>query len=155
LLRAIGTAGALRVAFAPDSVPVVAFTAFAVLLSIGGISTLMWALVAGTVECDEWQTDHRIEGAVYSVFSFTRKVGQAVAAAAYIIGLGGYVGGAGTQLDSAIDAIKFANELAPRGRLHRRGRDYAPVRAVGGTLPPDRAPRGSASRGSRSCALSG
>ena len=112
----IGAAGALGVAFTPDSVPAVAFAAFAVLgVSIGGISTLMWALVADTVEYGEWQGGHRAEGAVYSVFSFTRKAGQAVgaAAAAYIIGIGGYVAGAATQPDSAVDAIKFANGLVP------------------------------------------
>ncbi len=116
LLGAIGTVGALGVAFAPESAPAVAFVAFGVLgISIGGISTLMWALVADTVEYGEWQTGHRMEGAVYSVFSFTRKVGQAVgaAAAAYTIGIGGYVAGAAAQPDSALNAIKFANGLVP------------------------------------------
>jgi MFS/sugar transport protein len=131
-----------------------AFTAFAVLgVSISAISTLMWALVADTFEYGEWQTGHRTVGAVYSIFSFTRKARQAVGAAAYIVGLGGY--GAGTQPDSAVDAIKFANGARVRGRLRRRDRDHAPVRADGGTLQPDRARRGSAPCGSRSCALSG
>ena len=116
LLGGVGAGGAIGVAFAPASVPAVAFVAFGVLgISIGGVSTLMWALVADTVEYGEWQTGHRAEGAVYSVFSFTRKAGQAVgaAAAAYIIGLGGYVAGASNQPDSAVNAIQFANGLAP------------------------------------------
>ena len=33
--------------------------------------------------------------------------------AGLVIGLGGYVAGAGTQPDSAIDAIKFAHGLPP------------------------------------------
>jgi glucuronide carrier protein len=116
LLGAVGAAGALGVAFAPGFGRGAAFAAFAVLgISIGGISTLMWALVADTVEYGEWQTGHRNEGSVYSVFSFTRKVGQAVgaSAAAFIIGLGGYVAGASLQPDNALDAIKFANGLGP------------------------------------------
>ena len=116
LLGALGVAGGLGVAFTPTASPAFGFVAFGVLgISVGGISTLMWALVADTVEYGEWQTGHRTEGAIYSIFSFMRKVGQAVgaAAAAFIIGIGGYVAGAGTQPESALDAIKFATGLVP------------------------------------------
>ena len=116
LLGATGVAGAVGVAFAPESVPAVALVAFGVLgISIGGVQTLMWALVADTVEYGEWQTGQRSEGAVYSIFSFTRKVGQAVgaAAAAFVISLGGYAAGSVVQSDRAVNAIKFASGLAP------------------------------------------
>ena len=49
-------------------------------------------------------------GATYSLFSFTRKVGQAIGAAAassYAIALGGYTA-AKVQPDSAVTAIKVA-----------------------------------------------
>ncbi len=71
-----------------------------------------------------------------------------------VIGLGGYVAGAGAQPDSAIDAIKFAHGLAPA---------VAFVVAIAIMLPYELAEErfrqivcdlGSASRGSRSCALS-
>ena len=49
------------------------------------------------------------------MFSFTRKVGQALgaAAASYTIGFGGYVSGASTQSDAAVDAIKVAAGIVP------------------------------------------
>ena len=57
----------------------------------------------------------RAEGASYAVLSFTRKAGQGVggAAAAYTIGLGGYVSGAATQSDAAVTSIKIAAGLVP------------------------------------------
>ena len=49
------------------------------------------------------------------MLSFTRKVGQALggAAASYTIGFGGYVSGAATQSDAAVDAIKAAAGIVP------------------------------------------
>jgi glucuronide carrier protein len=86
-------------------------------IGLGGVNTLMFALAADTVEYGEWKTGHRTEGASYSVFSFTRKVGQGIGAAlgAFTIGLGGYVEGAATQPGSAVDAIKAAAGLVPGG----------------------------------------
>jgi glucuronide carrier protein len=49
----------------------------------------MWALEADTVEYGEWKTGIRTEGTTYALFSFTRKMGQAIggAAGAYALGL--------------------------------------------------------------------
>jgi glucuronide carrier protein len=113
---AIGIVGALGVGFAPESTPAVAIAFFGVLgVGLGGVNTLMWALEADTVEYGEWKTGFRTEGTSYAVFSFTRKFGQAIgaAAAAYTIGFGGYVSGAASQPDSAVDAIKFSAGLVP------------------------------------------
>jgi glucuronide carrier protein len=75
----------------------------------------MWALEADTVEYGEWKTGVRTEGITYALFSFTRKLGQAVggAIAAYAIAFGGYVGGAATQSQSALDSIRYASGLIP------------------------------------------
>jgi glucuronide carrier protein len=113
---AVAIVGALGVAFAPESTPAVAIVLFGVLgVGLGGVNTLMWALEADTVEYGEWKTGFRTEGSSYAVFSFTRKVGQAIgaAAAAYAIGIGGYVSGAGSQPESAVDAIKFTAGVVP------------------------------------------
>ena len=94
--------GGVITAVAPGSIPAIAFVGFGVLgLGIGAINTLIWALVADTVDYGEWKTGVRAEGATYSVLSLSRKFGQAIgaAAAAYIIGLGGYIGAA-TQSDA-------------------------------------------------------
>jgi glucuronide carrier protein len=116
LLGLLAVSGALGVGFSPSSVPAFAIVFFTVLgFGLGGVNTLMFALAADTVEYGEWKTGYRTEGTSYSVFSFTRKVGQAVgaAAAAYAIGLGGYVAGAQSQPESAVDAIKFTAGIVP------------------------------------------
>jgi len=75
----------------------------------------MWALEADTVEYGEWRTGVRTEGITYALFSFTRKLGQAVggAVAAYVIAFGGYVGGAKVQSGGAVDAIRLAAGIVP------------------------------------------
>lgn len=113
---AVAAAGGIGVAFAPASIPAIPISLFAVFgLGLGVVSTLLWALESDTVEYGEWKSGVRAEGAIYSVFSFTRKLGQAVggAAAAYVIGLGGYVAHAEQQASSAISAIKFAAGVVP------------------------------------------
>jgi glucuronide carrier protein len=115
---AVAIVGGIGVAFAPASTPAIAIAFFGVLgIGLGGVNTLMFALAADTVEYGEWKTGHRTEGASYSVFSFTRKVGQGIGAAlaAFTIGLGGYVEAAATQPGSAVDAIKAAAGLVPGG----------------------------------------
>jgi glucuronide carrier protein len=119
--QALGTIAVLAgiaVALVPASVPALAIVAFGFFgIGLGGVNTAAFALQADTVEYGEWKTGSRTEGATYSVFSFTRKVGQAVgaAAASYTIGLGGYVSGAARQPDSAVAAIKTAAGLVPAG----------------------------------------
>jgi glucuronide carrier protein len=119
--QAFGTVaivGGIGVALAPASTPAIAIAFFGVLgIGLGGVNTLMFALAADTVEYGEWKTGHRTEGASYSIFSFTRKMGQGIGAAlaAFTIGLGGYVEGAATQPGSATDAIKAAAGLVPGG----------------------------------------
>jgi glucuronide carrier protein len=117
-LGVIALAAGLAVAIAPSSVPAAAIVAFACFgVGLGGVNTVSFALQSDTVEYGEWKTGSRTEGATYSIFSFTRKVGQALgaAAASYTIGLGGYVSGATSQPDSAVRAIKTAAGLVPAG----------------------------------------
>jgi glucuronide carrier protein len=81
-------AGAL-LAFAPRETPAVAVVAFVLLgIGTGGVNTLMWALEGDTVEYGEWKTGIRTEGTTYALFSFTRKMGQALGGAfgAYALG---------------------------------------------------------------------
>ena len=115
-LGAIAVVSGLAVAFAHSSIPAIAIVAFACFgIGLGGVNTVSFALQSDTVEYGEWKTGSRTEGATYSIFSFTRKVGQAIgaAAASYTIGLGGYVEGAAGQPDSAVAAIKTAAGLVP------------------------------------------
>ena len=87
-LGLVGILGGLLLAFAPPT-PLVSVVAFFVLgVGMGGVNTLMWALEADTVEYGEWKTGVRTEGTTYALFSFTRKMGQAIggAAGAYALG---------------------------------------------------------------------
>ena len=114
----IAVVGGIGVAMAPGSVPAIGITAFGVLgFGMGAINTLVFALQADTVDYGEWKSGVRAEGSNYAVLSFTRKTGQGVggAAAAYTIGLGGYVSGAESQPDGAETAIRVAAGSAPAG----------------------------------------
>lgn len=113
---AVAIVAGIALALAPASAPGVAFVCFFVLgIGMGGVNTLMWALEADTVEYGEWKTGIRTEGVTYALFSFTRKMGQAIggAAAAYTIGFGGYVAQAEAQPESAVTAIKIAAGVVP------------------------------------------
>jgi glucuronide carrier protein len=118
-LGVVAIVAGVGIAVAPASIPVAAvFFFFLFGVGVGGVNTLMWAMEADTVEYGEWRTGVRTEGTTYALFSFTRKMGQALggAAAAYTIGVGGYVAGKGVvQTDSAKTAIKIAAGLVPAG----------------------------------------
>jgi glucuronide carrier protein len=104
------------VAIALASTPIIGIACFGVLgIGLGAINTLIFALQADTVDYGEWNSGVRAEGGSYSVLSFTRKVGQGVggAAAAYTIGLGGYVSDAPTQTDAAVTSIRLAAGALP------------------------------------------
>src|SRR5690606_25944977 len=85
-LALITVVGAGVLAFAPlSTAPWWGLVAFFIMgLGINGVNTFMWACEADTVEYGEWKTGARTEGTTYAVFSFTRKMGQAV---------GGFIGG--------------------------------------------------------------
>jgi glucuronide carrier protein len=90
VLGVVGLIAGVILAFAPPSVPLIAVAGFLLLgIGLGGVNTLMWALEADTVEYGEWKTGIRTEGTTYALFSFTRKMGQAIggAAGAYALGI--------------------------------------------------------------------
>ena len=113
----LGIIGGLGIAFAPGLV--VALIGAAIMgIGVAMLNTLMWALEADTVEYGEWKTGVRTEGTTYALFSFTRKLGQALggAAAAFTLGMGGYISAnAGHQTESAQWAIRVACGLVPAG----------------------------------------
>jgi glucuronide carrier protein len=112
----VAAVAAIGFAVAPGSTPALAIVCYGVLgLGFGAINALIFALQADTVEYGEWKSGVRAEGASYSVLSFTRKVGQGIggAAAAWTIGIGGYVSGAASQTDAAVTAIKIAAGIVP------------------------------------------
>jgi glucuronide carrier protein len=112
----VGLVAGVGISVSPPSTPWVSMTFFGIMgVSTAGVNTLMWALEADTVEYGEWKTGVRTEGITYALFSFTRKLGQAVggAVAAYAIAWGGYVGGASIQDPGALNAIRYASGFIP------------------------------------------
>lgn len=84
------------------------------------ISTVMFGLEADTVEYGEWKSGRRSEGGTYAIFSFTRKMTQALGGAmgAWALALGGYISATEAvphpdQPDTAIWAIRFTIGLLP------------------------------------------
>lgn len=82
----------------------------------GVTMTVMWALEADTVEYGEYLTGVRIEGLTYSLFSFTRKCGQAIGGSipAFILGLSGYIANQ-AQTPEVIMGIRTSIALVPCG----------------------------------------
>jgi glucuronide carrier protein len=108
---AIAAAASIGIALTPGSMPAIGIACFGILgFGLGTINTLIFALQADTVDYGEWNSGIRTEGSSYAVLSFTRKTGQGIggAAAAYMIGLGGYVSGAATQSAGAETAVRIA-----------------------------------------------
>jgi glucuronide carrier protein len=112
----LGVLAGVGISLSPPSTPWVSMVFFGLMgVCTAGVNTLMWALEADTVEFGEWKTGVRTEGITYALFSFTRKLGQAVggAVAAYAIAWGGYIGGAAIQDQDALDAIRYASGFLP------------------------------------------
>lgn len=83
-------------------------------IGIGFAMTTMWALEADTVEYGEYKTGVRIEGLTYSLFSLTRKCGQALGGSipAFILSFFGYVANQ-EQTEQAIFGIRSCVSIAP------------------------------------------
>jgi glucuronide carrier protein len=112
----IAIVAALGIALTPSDRPGLAIAFFGLYgVGIAAVNTLMWALEADTVEYGEWRTGVRTEGTTYAVFSFTRKVGQAVggAAAAYGLGFVGYVAQQEVQSQATQDGIRYIAGFVP------------------------------------------
>jgi glucuronide carrier protein len=121
-LSAVGVVGAVVLAILPPSTPLLSVVGFFLLgLGMGGVNTLMWALEADTVEYGEWKTGIRTEGTTYALFSFTRKMGQALggAAGAYALTLVAFNSAAAksgeAQTPEAIDGVQTATGLLTGG----------------------------------------
>jgi GPH family glycoside/pentoside/hexuronide:cation symporter len=73
-----------------------------------GIAACMFAMVSDTIEYGEWKTGVRIEGLTNSASSFGFKVGGGLGAAilGWVLAAGGYVGGADTQSELAVFAVR-------------------------------------------------
>ena len=95
------------------TVVLVAFFVYGVFQNLS--MSLLFAFEADAVEYGEYQTGKRTEGATYAIYSFFRKVSQAVAGAfaGYALALGGFDAKLPQQTDGALLAIKGTVGLGP------------------------------------------
>jgi glucuronide carrier protein len=115
----IGAAGlivmGIWIFFMPASLPIVVVSFFVFGLFQNLSMSLLFAFEADAVEYGEYKTGKRTEGATYAIYSFFRKVSQAVAGAVagYALAIGGFVAKAAQQPDSALMAIRGVVGLGP------------------------------------------
>ncbi|WP_423802221.1 MFS transporter [Neobacillus sp. SAB-20_R2A] len=99
----------------PSNLPV--FLVGTALAGLGVMPTLglLLAMVNDTVEYGEYKTGLRTEGLVNSAASFGMKFGTGLglAVVGWLLGIGGYVGGAAEQPALAIEMIKAVNIQIP------------------------------------------
>lgn len=87
---------------------VLLFTILNILTLLGqtAFTMLIWALVSDCLDYSEWKTGVRSDGSMYSLYTFSRKIGSTVASTgiAASLGLVGYV--SGTNVVQTAEAVK-------------------------------------------------
>lgn len=94
------------------------FTALSILAMIGQtiFTILIWALVTDCLDYSEWKLHERSDGSMYSIYTFSRKIGSTIASSGISFALGaiGYVAGTNvTQSPATIDGIYNLVTLIP------------------------------------------
>lgn len=94
------------------------YTAISVLATIGqtAFTMLIWAFVTDCLDYSEWKDDFRSDGSMYSMYTFSRKIGSTIAStgAAASLGLIGYVSGAGVvQSAATVNNIYYLVNAVP------------------------------------------
>ena len=84
-------------------------------LGLGFFNTVIWANITDVIDDQEVQTGEREDGTVYAVYSFARKVGQALAGGigGWALVLVGYESAATVQTREVLDGIYGAATIAP------------------------------------------
>ena len=97
---------------------VVLYTALNICAMIGqtAFTMLIWALVSDCLDYSEWKTGFRSDGSMYSLYTFSRKIGSTLASTgiAASLGLVGYVSGMDVvQTPEAVTGIYYICNLIP------------------------------------------
>ena len=95
-----------------------AYTVLVLLSTIGqtAFTILIWALVTDCLDYSEWKMNFRADGSMYSLYTFSRKIGSTIAStgAASALAAIGYVAGAGAvQSASTINNIYYLVNAIP------------------------------------------
>lgn len=97
---------------------VVVYTALNIGAMIGqtAFTMLIWALVSDCLDYSEWKTGLRSDGSMYSLYTFSRKIGSTIASTgiAASLGLVGYVSGQNVvQTAEAVAGIYYVCNAIP------------------------------------------
>ena len=97
---------------------VILFTALNIVSMIGqtAFTMLIWALVSDCLDYSEWKTGFRSDGSMYSMYTFSRKIGSTIASSgiAASLGLVGYVSGQNVvQTAEAVKGIYYICNIIP------------------------------------------
>ncbi|MFC4025542.1 MFS transporter [Oceanobacillus longus] len=121
--KEIGSAGLLIASVAYlllYILPDVSVTLFVMLTAVGMFgmnlfNIITWAFVTDVADYHEYITGMREDGTVYSIYSFSRKIGQALAGglAGFAITAVGYDAANGTQSQNVLDGIYSLATLVP------------------------------------------
>ncbi len=86
------------------------------LLGQTAFTMLIWALVSDCLDYSEWKTGMRSDGSMYSMYTFSRKIGSTIASTGIAASLGmvGYVSGTNVvQTPEAIKGIYYVCNAIP------------------------------------------
>lgn len=93
---------------------------FVVLFIIGNIgqtifTMLIWALVSDTLDYHEYKFNYRSDGSLYSIYTFSRKIGSTIAStfAGWSLAWIGFVAGAATQSPEVSGNIRLLYTAVP------------------------------------------
>lgn len=113
---AIAAAAHLGLFWVPASSPAAVYA----LLALGSTGTMLamaifWALESDSVEYGEWRTGRRLEGLNYSLFSLSRKCGQALGGSipAFLLAASAYVPNQEIQPPDALYTIRLGVTCVP------------------------------------------
>jgi GPH family glycoside/pentoside/hexuronide:cation symporter len=84
-------------------------------IGLGAFNMLIWAFITDVIDHQEVLSGQRDDGVVYSVYSWARKVGQALAAGlgGWALGWVGYKAGTTAQSDTTVRGIYMLSTLVP------------------------------------------
>lgn len=94
------------------------YTALNIMTLLGqtAFTMLIWALVSDCLDYSEWKTGFRSDGSMYSMYTFSRKIGSTIASSglAFSLGLVGYVSGENVvQTTEAVKGIYYICNAIP------------------------------------------
>ncbi len=86
-------------------------------LGFTAFTMVVWALVTESIDYQEYKSGERSDGTMYSIYTFSRKIGSAAAASisTALIGVAGFVSGAETQVPEFAENIRKLVILMPLG----------------------------------------